>query len=120
MQVLNLLVIAILCLKSWSALFEPSLAYGSFDAARPENLRALLELAGRNLSMIALTALAMWRAERTSLALVFAMHFVRESFDMGLAFKFEGIQALSFAPFLLAYALAIRQLLQARPPEAAQ
>lgn len=112
MVALNGVILTILAFKTWACLADPSLLFGQAVAYDPAHVGALRELAGRNLAMIALGLLAWLRPSPAADLSVFAVAFVRETSDMGIA-AFGGgppLQAASFLPFLLVYLLAISRL----------
>ncbi len=117
-NVLNGIVVLILFIKTYSALFNPALAYGSIDFSKTAESRVLWELAGRNIAMIALGLLAMFSQKPLLLAVCMFLGIFRESFDMILAIHFsslslnEILQALSFLLFILPYIVAIKVLLK--------
>ena len=117
-NVLNGIVVLILFIKTYSALFSPALAYGSIDFSKTAESRVLWELAGRNIAMIALGLLAMFSQKPLLLAVCMFLGIFRESFDMILAIHFsslslnEILQALSFLLFILPYIVAIKVLLK--------
>jgi hypothetical protein len=120
---LNVVLIAILTFKTYSAFLAPTLAYGDVDSAQPGVTRVLWELAGRNLAMILLSLVALVRQRPGVMACVFVLGLARESFDAFMALHFGApgaaglLQAASFTPFLVAYVVALRSLVSgARGP----
>lgn len=113
---LNVVLIAILTFKTYSAFLAPALVYGDVDPAALGVARVLWELAGRNLAMILLSLVALWRQTPSAMACVLVLGLARESFDAYMALHFGApgaaalLQAASFTPFLVAYGLALRSL----------
>ena len=87
MVALNGVILAILAFKTWACLADPSLLFGQAVAYDPAHVGALRELAGRNLAMIALGLLAWLRPSPAAYLSVFAVAFVRETSDMGIAHR---------------------------------
>ncbi|HMV78143.1 MAG TPA: hypothetical protein PL048_03365 [Leptospiraceae bacterium] len=116
-NVLSGIVVLILSVKAYSALFNPAMVYGSIDFSKTAENRVLWELAGRNISMIALGLSALFFQNALLLSACMLMGIFRESFDMFLALHFsslslnEILQALSFLIFILPYAAALKKLL---------
>jgi len=116
-NVLSGIVVLILSVKAYSALFNPAMVYGSIDFSKTAENRVLWELAGRNISMIALGLSALFFQNALLLSACMLMGIFRESFDMFLAIHFsslssnEILQALSFLIFILPYAAALKKLL---------
>ncbi|HNI25231.1 MAG TPA: hypothetical protein PLJ29_02650 [Leptospiraceae bacterium] len=116
-NVLSGIVVLILSVKAYSALFNPAMVYGSIDFSKTAENRVLWELAGRNISMIALGLSALFFQNALLLSACMLMGIFRESFDMFLAIRFsslssaEILQALSFLIFILPYAAALKKLL---------
>lgn len=110
-NIVNLVVIIILSVKTYSAFFHPSLVYGVANNQGTQN--ALLELGGRNIVMITITLVAMFSKSLELLRFVFIMHFFREGIDMLL---FSGtthkgiITFMMFGGFLAIYVVAYRTL----------
>jgi hypothetical protein len=110
------LVLAILAFQVFAAVHNPALWYKGFDASITANSKVLITLAGRNVVMFAITALAMRSRNAMLLGLTFVMHTIRESWDMLMVPVFDGVngaaigQAMSFLFFLLPYAFALRTL----------
>lgn len=116
-SLLNGIVVLILLVKTYSAFFNPAMAYGSIDFSKTAESRVLWELAGRNIAMIALGLSALFFQNALLLSACMLMGIFRESFDMFLAIHFsnlssaEILQALSFLIFILPYAAALKKLL---------
>jgi len=113
---LTVVVLLILVFKMYSALFSPALAYGAIDGENVANQKVLWELAGRDLAMIVVTALALRSQDPFALLITMVINVVRESFDMMIGIRFSGGdpaaigQAMSFLIFLVPYGFAIRAL----------
>ena len=116
-NIVNIVVIGILCFQIYSALFNPSLAYGTYENVEA-NKQVLLTLVGRNFVMIIVTFLALRSQNAMFLAFTFLMNIARESFDMALVgylnhFSLKGIgQMMSFLIFLIPYFFALKKLRQ--------
>ena len=116
-NLLSGVVLAILTFQVYSALLRPDMAFGAFDASSKANYQALVMLAGRNVVMIAVTLAALRAQNAMFMAFTFLMHFVRESWDMGMVpFFAEGSavavvgQTASFLIFLVPYVFALKKL----------
>lgn len=117
---LNLLVLLILVWKAWAVFADPAALFGTMaDYALPHR-HALWELGGRNLAMIAVSLWALLRPARAAHVAVFLMGLLREGADMVFASGLmpgDGGQvqpaSASFLVFLIAYAIALRQLTRA-------
>lgn len=114
MKVLNSLIIVILMFKTFASLLHPEWLFGGIWGSDTAYHKALAELAGRNLAMIALGILVLVKPNAYGYIAVFSMGLVREGFDMVATLYFAGLeklpQALSFCLFLAAYSVAIYQL----------
>lgn len=112
---INGCVIAILIFQMISCFYNPSWAYGAYDN-RPENHQVIWALAGRNLVMIVVTAMAMASQNAMFLAYTYLMNIVRELYDMFLMgalndFNASGLMTMaSFLIFLIPYYFALKNL----------
>lgn len=117
-NVLSGIVVLILFVKAYSALFNPAMVYGSIDFSRTAENRVLWELAGRNIAMIALGLTALFFQNAMLLGACMFMGIFREGFDMIMALHFsilslnEILQALPFLLFILPYVVAVKTLLR--------
>lgn len=115
-NILSIIVILILLFKTYSAFANPSLAYGAIDGSVLANQRVLWELAGRNITMVVATLLALRSQNAMFLAFIMIINLVREGFDMFMNIRFSDgdlgqvMQAGSFLIFLVPYFLALRKL----------
>jgi hypothetical protein len=116
---LNLGVLGILLFKTAACLLHPEWLFGAPPAAAATDgalayAKGVTELAGRNLAMVLVSVLALWRGSPAWYRAVFVMGLVRESMDAGLVVWFSGLgglgQAASLLLFLTAYTLALRAL----------
>ena len=87
---LSLLIVLILALQSFSAWFDPSLAFGDYNSDTLSNQRAMSTLAGRNVVMLALTLMALQSQNAMFLAYSFLMHLIRELQDMFIVPYYHG------------------------------
>ncbi|MFO1033583.1 MAG: hypothetical protein U1E15_05700 [Hyphomicrobiales bacterium] len=119
MAALGLLVIAILAFKTWACFSNPALIFGDAPDYSPAHVRALWELAGRNIAMMGLGLFVFLRPSAMGYILVFFTSLLREGADMiFVALAGDGsaaalAQAASFLVFLLPYAVALRKLTRA-------
>ena len=114
---ISAVVLCILTFQVYSALVQPGMGYGDFDATRAANNKVLVTLTGRNVAMMVVTILAMRSRNAMFLAYTFIMHLVRETWDMGMVPFFMGLSAagiftmLSFLVlFIVPYVFALRIL----------
>lgn len=113
---LNIVIMAILVFKTYSALWAPQMVYKALDPAARGAETVLSELAGRNMAMMLISLLALISRRPGLMSAVVLMGLVRETFDAFLAWKFSPpdqpgvLMALSFVPFLAAYVFALRIL----------
>lgn len=113
---LNIVILAILTFKTYSALWAPQMVYKALDPAARGGAVVLSELAGRNIAMMLVSLLALVFRRPGLMAAVVLMGLARETFDAFLAWKFAppgepgALMALSFVPFLVAYVFALRVL----------
>jgi len=90
--------------------------YKPIDANVIANQKVLWELAGRNIAMIVVTAMALRSQNAMFLAFTMLINIVRECFDMMMGFKFSGgdsnqiLKALTFLIFIVPYLLALKEL----------
>lgn len=119
MHVLNGLIITILLFKTYASTVHPEWLFGTAPLASDTAAgyaKALAELCGRNLSMIAVSLAALWWRNAAWYRAVFLLALVREGFDMVLVVWFGGTTALSqaatFLVFLLPYIKALHTLSQ--------
>lgn len=112
---LNVIIVAILVFKTWACFFDPAALFGATAAYEPAHVKALWELAGRNLAMIGLSAFAMLRPTAARYQAVFIMGLLREGADMVFAAGLppESLASLMKAsPFLIFLVLYLVALLQ--------
>ena len=115
-NILTGMVILILLFKTYSCIVDPSIVYHAVDANVIANQKVLWELAGRNIAMIVVTAMAIRSQNAMFLAFTMIINIVREGFDMMMGFKFSGGdmnqigQAMTFLIFLIPYGIALRKL----------
>jgi len=117
MTALNILIIAILLFKIWACFFNPAALFGvAAQGYEPAHVKALWELAGRNIAMVAVSLYALLRPSKVAYMTVLLMGLLREGADMIFAAGLppESLQSvLSGAPFLLfiaAYFFGLQRL----------
>lgn len=112
------IIILILIFKSYSAFANPGLVYGTVDGDLVANQKVLWELAGRNITMIVITTLALRSQSAMFLAFTMIINIVREGFDMFMGIRFSDgnlsqiLVAMSFLIFLIPYFFALRKLMK--------
>ena len=87
---LSALIALILAFQSFSAYFDPSLAFGDYSLDNVANKEAMSKLAGRNLVMLLLTLVALRSQNPVYLAFTFLMHLFRETQDMFIVPYYQG------------------------------
>lgn len=118
MMALNVIILAILAFKAWACFADPAAIFGAAPDYGPAHVKALWELGGRNIAMMATGLFALARPSRAAYVLIFLMGFFREGADMlfaalpGLQDPSALLQASAFLIFLVPYAIALRQLLR--------
>lgn len=117
-NILTGIVLLILFFKTYSALVNPALVYGTVDNSVLATKKVLWELAGRNIAMIVVTFMALRSQNAMFLAFTMLINIVRESFDMYLGVQFSNgdtkpiLQSFSFLLFLVPYFIALKKLRQ--------
>lgn len=108
MTALNAIIIGILAFKTWACFFDPATIFGAANSYEPAHTKALLELAGRNIAMIAVGGFVLVRPSVAGYTLVFLMGLFRESADMIFAANFSSfVKAAPFLIFLILYTIAL-------------
>ncbi len=116
MIALNGVTLAILGFKAWACFFSPALLFGEVATYEPANVKALWELGGRNIAMIALGLYALLRPSRGLYIAVFVVALFREGADMLFAAISPSqsaaslLQAATFLIFMVPYGFALRRL----------
>lgn len=106
---LSALLALILAFQSYSAYFDPALAFGSFGLDTMVNRQVMSTLGGRNVVMLALTLMAMQSRNAMFLAYTFIMHLGRELQDMFIVPYYAGFTTAKgmslFAVFLVVFVI---------------
>lgn len=116
MIALNIITLAILAFKAWACFFAPDLLFGVKSAYEAADAKALWELGGRNIAMIALGLYALLRPSRGVYLALFIVALFREGADMIFAAiapprsAASMLQAATFLIFLVPYGVALRRL----------
>ncbi len=103
------LLALILAFQSYSAYFDPSLAYGTLGLDTDANKQVMSTLGGRNVVMLLLTLMAMKSGNSMLLAFTFIMHLAREGQDMFIVPYYAGFTTIqgimTFCSFLFIFVI---------------
>lgn len=116
MTALNLVVVGILAFKTWACFFNPAAIFGPAGVQEPAHIKALWELGGRNIAMIAVSLYALARPTAASYVAVFLLGLFREGADMVFALALSpgdaksAFKAAAFLLFLVPYGVALKVL----------